>query len=300
MATSHKPAAGTCRKVLVTGARGMLGTDLCPVLAQSGWQVVPADLAELDLTDREATLAFVREHRPAVIINCAAYTAVDEAESEQELAFRVNRDGARNAAEAAAAVGAALVHISTDYVFDGEKEGPYREDDPPNPLSAYGRSKLAGDRAVQETLAEHCIIRSAWLHGVHGSSFPRAILDLAREGKPLRVVTDQRGSPTYTAHLAQALAAIIAQPRFGTYHAVSVGSCTRYELAREVLRAAGIHVQVGPATTAEFPRPAARPANSVLDASRLAEVFGLRLPRWEQGVAEFVARWQREQAGPRA
>jgi len=272
----------------------MLGTALCPVLEQAGWAVVRADIQEFDITDPATTRTFVREKSPSVIINCAAYTAVDRAESERELAFRVNDEGARNIAGAAAEVNAALLHISTDYVFDGSKTGPYVEEDPPNPLGAYGASKLAGEEAVRETLDQHWIVRTAWLYGIHGKSFPRTILILAREGRPLRVVADQVGSPTYTVHLAWVLAKIIEHPAYGIYHAVNSGSCSWYDLACAVLRAAGIHREIQPVSTPEFPRPAPRPANSVLDTSKLERAFGLRLPHWQEGVAQFVSRWKEE------
>ncbi len=279
-------------KVLVTGARGMLGTDLCVVLRARGVEVIPADVAEFDLTDPAATRAFVTDCSPATIINCAAYTAVDQAETDQETAFRVNRDGARNLAEAAAEVGAALLHLSTDYVFDGTKAGAYLEDDPPNPRSVYGESKLAGEIAVREALVAHWIVRTAWLYGIHGKSFPRTILNLAQQGGPLRVVNDQFGCPTYTVHLAEALAGIVTQPHYGTYHAVNSGSCTWYDLARAVLAEAGISVEIQPVPTSEFPRPAPRPANSVLDTTKLATVYGITLPGWEEGVREFVGAWR--------
>ena len=282
------------RTVLVTGARGMLGTDLCALLCESGWTVVAADIAEFDITDREQSRAFVSQHSPDVLINCAAYTAVDQAESERELAFRVNRDGAGNLALAAAGAGAFFIHLSTDYVFDGTKPGPYLEDDPPNPLSVYGASKLAGEEAVRAALDRHCIVRTAWLYGIHGKSFARTILSIAQQGKPLRVVNDQRGCPTYTVHLARALAAIVEQPRSGTYHAVNSGTCTWYDLARALLQAAGVSVEIAPCATSEFPRPAPRPANSVLDTSKLRAAFGIELLPWQQGVAEFVALWRQE------
>ncbi len=281
-------------RVLVTGAGGMLGTDLCPLLAQLGWEVVPADLAEFDITDRAQTLAFVAGKSPRIIVNCAGYTAVDQAETERELAFRVNRDGAENLAIASVGIGAFMVHLSTDYVFDGRKAAPYREDDLPNPASIYGRSKLAGEDAVRAALPEHCIVRTAWLYGIHGKSFPRTILNNALEGKPLRVVADQRGCPTYTVHLARALAVLALNPRAGTYHAVNSGSCTWYELARAAVQEAGIQADITPCATSEFPRPAPRPANSVLDTSSLRATFGVRLPPWQEGLAEFVALWRDE------
>ncbi len=272
----------------------MLGADLCEVLRSEGWQVVGADLGEFDLTDHAATAAFVSAHTPQVIINCAGYTAVDQAENDPGTAFRVNRDGAANIAQAAAGVGAFLFHLSTDYVFDGTKADPYIEDDLPNPTSVYGRSKLAGEEAVRAMLDRCCIVRTAWLFGLHGKSFPRTILSLASEGKPLRVVNDQRGCPTYTVYLAKVLAAMIARPRSGIYHAVNSGHCTWYELACFILKEASMKVEITPITTAEFPMPAPRPANSVLDTTKLKRDFDLHVPDWRQGVREFVALWQQE------
>jgi dTDP-4-dehydrorhamnose reductase len=274
----------------------MLGMDLCAALSHTRWQVVAADVAEFDITDPKATGAFVQDCSPSIIANCAAYTAVDQAECNRDLAFRVNRDGARNLATAAAAIGVPFLHMSTDYVFDGTKADAYTEEDQPNPQSVYGESKLAGELAVREALAEHYIIRTAWLYGIHGKSFPRTMLRLAQEGRPLRVVNDQRGSPTYTEHLADALVALIARPHYGVYHAVNSGACTWYELACEVFRAAGVKAEVTPITTAEYPTPARRPANSVLDTSKLKRVYGISLPDWRAGVAAFCARWKQEPA----
>jgi len=282
------------RSVLVTGARGMLGTDLCQVLSGANWRVIPADLAEFDITDDAATRAFVTEQSPSVVINCAAYTAVDGAEKEPEVAFRVNRDGARNVAAAAAEARAALVQVSTDYVFDGTKATPYVEDDEPHPLNVYGASKLAGEVAAKETLAELYVVRTAWLYGVHGKSFPRTMLRLAQAGKPLRVVDDQVGSPTFTRHLAQALAIIVERPLFGTYHVVNSGACSWHELAKELFRAAGLAPEVTPIPTSAYPLPARRPSNSVLDTSKLAREYGHHLPRWQDAVEEFVRLWREQ------
>lgn len=279
---------------LVTGAKGMLGTDLCRLLAAQGQDFVAADLAEFDLTDPVATSAFVRECAPTTILNCAAYTAVDQAETDRELAFRVNRDGARNLAVAAAEVGASMLHISTDYIFDGSKQGAYLEDDPPHPLGVYGASKWEGEEAVRETLAEHFIVRTEWLYGIQGKSFPRTILGVAAQGKPLRVVNDQRGCPTYTVHFAQALLAIIAQAHYGTVHAVNAGACTWYELACAAVAEAGLEVEITPVTAAEYALPAPRPANSVLNTDKLASVYGVRLPAWQEGLREFVSLWRQE------
>lgn len=281
-------------RVLVTGAGGMLGSDLCPVLVEAGWSAIAADIAEFDITDRDATHRFVQHVSPTVIINCAAYTDVDGAEDERSLAFRVNERGARSIADAAAGVGAALVHISTDYVFDGEKASPYSEEDATNPINVYGASKLAGELAVREALASHYICRTAWLYGVRGKSFPSTMLRLAHQSKALRVVTDQTGSPTYTVHLAQALAAIVERPLYGTYHVVNAGTATWRELASEVFRAAGMTPDVIPVSAADYPTKARRPRNSVLSTEKLSRSYDYSPPDWRSGVAAFVRRWREE------
>jgi dTDP-4-dehydrorhamnose reductase len=273
----------------------MLGTDLCSLMQETGTHYVAADVEEFDVTEASAVMSFVEEHSPSAIINCAAYTAVDQAEANRDLAFRVNRDGAENLANAAQAAGSHFVHVSTDYVFDGRKDGPYTEEDEPCPLGVYGASKLAGEEAVQAVGVRHCIIRTAWLYGIHGKSFPRTILELARAGRPLRVVTDQVGSPTYTVHLATALISAAASALQGTYHAVGSGRCSWHEFAREAVSAAGMHVDIEAVTTAAFPRRAPRPANSVLATEKLHRALGLRLPPWEHGVREFVGRWVAEE-----
>jgi dTDP-4-dehydrorhamnose reductase len=228
------------------------------------------------------------------VIHRAAYTAVDKAESGPETAFRINRDGTRQVAEAAAAVNAAMLSVSTDYVFDGTKEGAYTEDDQPNPTGVYGASKLAGEQAVRGALEEHWIVRTAWLYGLHGKSFPDTILKRKAEGKPLRVVDDQHGCPTSTAHLAEALARIIEKPAYGTYHAVNSGACTWYEFACAAVRVASMKADdIEPIPTSDYPLPARRPTHSVLDTTKLACVYGLRLPEWRQGVEEFAGAWRR-------
>jgi len=272
----------------------MLGTDVCALLRNQEVAFVPADVDEFDIADASAAMSFIARCVPAAIINCAAYTAVDQAESEPEIAFRVNRDGSRNLAEAARSFGCHFVHVSTDYVFDGGKDSAYTEEDRPKPLGVYGASKLAGEEAVREALPHYCIIRTAWLYGVNGKSFPRTILDLKRAGKAVRVVTDQVGSPTYASHLAAVLIEAAQKAFVGTYHAVGSGTCSWYEFARDVLSAAGFSPDIEPLTTPELPRPARRPANSVLSTRKLEQRHGLRLPPWQEGVREFVRHWRSE------
>lgn len=286
--------------ILVTGARGMLGRDLVSVLRR---HLPPAEIfalgrEELDITDEGAVRERVDEVRPAVIINCAAYTDVDGCEAERERAFLVNARGPELLARAASRAGALLLHISTDFVFDGAKGAPYREDDPPRPISAYGESKLAGEEAVRGLAPEHLIVRTAWLYGRHGANFVETILRLADRQDELRVVTDQVGSPTWTVELASAVVALLRAGARGTYHAAGRGWCTRYEWAGEILRLAGMERTLVPVTTEEFPRPARRPANSALDCGKLRREVGFRFCPWHRGLARYLRSRQQEQAGP--
>jgi dTDP-4-dehydrorhamnose reductase len=210
------------------------------------------------------------------VINCAAWTDVDGAEQHEDEALRINRDGARNVAEAAGRV----VYVSTDYVFDGTKREPYLPSDPVNPLSAYGRTKLAGERATAEANPRHFIVRTSWLFGRGGRNFVETMLQLGSERESLRVVDDQIGCPTYTGHLARAIGALVEGEDYGIHHRAGGGHCSWYEFAREIMRRAGLDCDVEPCTTEEFPRPAPRPANSVL--------AGGDLPAWQEGLEEYL------------
>lgn len=266
----------------------MLGTDLMRVFGNSNalWGL---DIDELDITDAASCLERIRALRPDVIVNAAALTAVDYCESHAEEAFRVNGLGAGNLAAAAASAGALLVHYSTDYVFDGLKEGPYTEDDSPAPRSVYGKSKLRGEELIRETCPDHLILRTAWLFGRNGNNFIRTILCAAREGRPLRVVDDQRGSPTYTRDLADRTASMIEAGCRGTFHVTNGGRCTWYELAVRVVEWEAIGgVAITPVTTGEYPRPAPRPANSVLASARLEEAGLPPLRPWQEAVRDYL------------
>ncbi len=252
-------------RVLVTGSRGMLGTDLMKALNKRH-MAVGLDIEELNITDLTQTLKTVKELAADVVINCAAYTNVDGCETNEEQAYKVNAIGPRNLAVACNELGAALVHISTDYVFPGTSSRPYREDDPIGPKSVYGWSKLAGENNVRALCSRHYIVRTSWLFGQHGPNFVKTMLRLAAERTELTVVNDQTGSPTYTGDLAAALIDLIAQPAYGTYHLTNSGTCTWYEFTKEILQDAGITgVDVKPISTEELNRPAPRPAFSVLD-----------------------------------
>jgi dTDP-4-dehydrorhamnose reductase len=250
----------------VVGAGGMLGQD------------VEADVSltrsQLDVTDRDAVRAVITGDD--IVINCAAWTDVDGAEDHEDEALRINRDGARNVADAAGAV----LYVSTDYVFDGTKREPYVESDPVNPQSAYGRTKLAGERVTAEANPRHYIVRTSWLFGPGGKNFVETMLGL---GPEVRVVDDQVGSPTFTGHLADALARLARTEDYGVHHLTASGSCSWFEFAREIFARAGSDTRAEPCTTADFPRPAPRPAYSVLGSER-----GHRLPSWQEGLDAYL------------
>jgi len=252
----------------------MLGRD---VVRAAGERAVALPRAELDVTDRAA----VRDAlRGATVVNCAAYTNVDGAETESEVAHAVNADGARNVAEAAERV----LYVSTDYVFDGVKRGPYVESDATGPLQEYGHSKLAGERATVDANDNHLVVRSSWLFGAGGRNFVDTMLTLRRDRDELLVVDDQVGSPTFTGHLAEALVALAGGDERGVLHVAGSGSCSWFDFARAIFERSGADADVRPCTTDEFPRPARRPANSVLASERGAPV----LPAWQDGLDAYL------------
>lgn len=274
-------------KVLVTGAGGQLGTDLVTAFADHA--VVGVDRAELDVTDEAAVVAAVRDHGPDLVVHTAAHTAVDAAESEPDEAFRVNALGAWWVARACALAEAAMVYVSTDYVFDGTATRPYTEFDRPNPLSVYGRSKEAGEQLVRATLREHYVVRTSWVQGGHGRNFVKTMLRLGAERDTLTVVADQTGSPTFTFDLAPAIRQLAVTGRHGTYHLTNAGSCTWFALAQAVFEEAGLTVDLRPTDTAGYGAPAPRPANSVLD-NLLARTTGLApLPHWRDSLKRLIA-----------
>jgi dTDP-4-dehydrorhamnose reductase len=256
-------------RTVVTGAGGMLGQDVARL---SGGGELPR--AELDVTDRAAVQNAIGPDD--LVFNCAAWTDVDGAEEHEDEATRVNGDGARNVAEAAGTV----VYVSSDYVFDGRKRQPYLESDLVAPLSAYGRSKLAGERATAEANPRHFVVRSSWLFGPGGRNFVETMLGL---GPEVRVVDDQVGCPTFTGHLAEALVRLAGTQDYGLHHMAASGSCSWYEFAREIFARSGVDTRVTPCTTEEFPRPAPRPAFSVLESER-----GHRLPHWREGLEAYL------------
>ena len=280
-------------KVLVTGAGGQLGADMLSAL--EGHDVVGLPREQLDVADEAAVVEAVTEHRPTLVVNCAAYTQVDRCEDEQDLAWSVNALGPWWLARACARTGATLLHLSTDYVFDGTSTRPYSEFDPIAPQSVYGRSKAAGEQLIRQTLERHYIVRTSWVQGAHGKNFVKTMLRLGRERDELSVVADQTGSPTFTFDLAPALVQLSEGGRFGTYHLTNSGTCTWFEFAQSIFDEAGIDVSVKPTDTASYGAPAPRPANSVLD-NRLARLTGITpLPPWRESLALLVK--QLEAAG---
>ena len=285
-------------RYLIAGAGGMLGTALQAVLAERGAEFQAPAEREFDITDAEAVARQVgcflggADGTPpgerGVLVNAAAYTNVERAEDDAEAAFRVNEHGPRILAAAARDAGLAFVHVSTDFVFDGTKPGAYAEDDAPNPLSVYGASKLAGERAVLEACPDALVVRTAWVFGPGGANFPSKILDATHTRPVLQVVTDEIGSPTYTLDLARGIVALAESASGGVYHLAGTGSCSRFELAREVLALAGRDTRLEPVASSAFPSKAARPANSVLDCSKAA-ALGVVMPQWTDGLARYIA-----------
>jgi dTDP-4-dehydrorhamnose reductase len=283
--------------ILLTGAGGQLGLAVQRAARARGLDLHAIARAELDLADAKAVRARIEALRPAAVINAAAYTAVDRAETEPEAAYAINRDGAAHLATACAALGARLLHVSTDFVFDGRHSSPYRPDDPPNPMGVYGRSKAEGERAVLEILADRALVlRTAWLYGPHGRNFVSTMLRLMAGADPLRVIADQVGTPTCVDGLAQALLAALERGVTGIHHWTDAGVASWYDFAvaiQEEAIAAGLlarAVAIEPITTAEYPTPARRPAYSVLDKSDTWRALGFAAPHWRVALRTMLAR----------
>jgi len=274
-------------KLLITGAQGQLGQALQTRFIDH--EVVAWGSHDLDISQLEHVRQALNHIRPDMVLNAAAFTQVDHAETHQEAAYRGNALGPRNLALATHERDIPLVHFSTDYVFDGQQSRPYHEFDRPNPLSVYGQSKLAGEEQVKTGNPRHFIIRTAWLYHIIGKSFPQTILHLARQG-PVRVVSDQFGSPTFAPHLAQAISQLIETDAFGTYHLAGAGGTSWYDFTKALYQALDIRATVLPITTAEYPLPAPRPLYAVL--TSLQDPL-IRLPSWQDGVQEFAAQWKK-------
>jgi len=286
-------------RILVTGAKGQVGWELSNRSGRRGFEILALDRSELDITYSSAVSKEVNRSGISLVINAAAYTAVDEAESKPELAFAANRDGPAYLASACAEAGIPLIHISTDFVFDGEKQGPYQERDQVSPLSVYGKSKAAGETAVRERLREHIILRTSWVYGVHGRNFVKTMLRLGREKEVVQVVANQYGCPTYAADLADAILKIAAriqdnrQVPWGTYHYCGKGVTSWHGLGEATLSLAKKYTslrvkKIEAIRTAEYPTPAKRPFNSVLDCSLVEKTFNIHPKPWRESLAQMI------------
>ena len=284
-------------KILVFGAGGQIGSEVCRAAWPPRYAILPLDRKALDITKSAAVSALLARETPDLAINLAAYTAVDRAESEPEAAWATNCAGAAQIAAACEENATPLIHLSTDYVFDGRKTEPYREEDAVGPLGVYGRSKEAGERAVRAAAPRHVILRTAWVFGAYGANFVKTMLRLAAERPVLRVVADQRGCPTAAADIAAALMVIAAhiergKAKWGTYHFVGAGATSWHSFAQAIFDQAAPQLaacpQVEPITTGQYPTPARRPMNSVLDCRKIEEVFGISSPPWRTALATVI------------
>ena len=272
-------------KILITGCNGQLGRELQRNLTKD--ELILTDIHNLDITDWKAVRETMRAERPSAVIHCAAYTAVDRAEEDYDGAFRVNVIGSQNMAASCLEIGARMVCVSTDYVFDGENDGYYREFDNTNPRSVYGVTKLQGERIVREILGRHYIARTAWLYG-DGNNFVRTMLGLSDKHAQLKVVNDQTGTPTSTTELVKAIDALIRSDAYGTYHCTCLGQATWYDFTREIFKLAGKDNEIIPCSTAEFPRPAKRPRHSVMDNHMLRMTVGDPMADWKAAIALYI------------
>lgn len=274
-------------KIIVTGANGQLGRDIVNIFYENH-DIYGLGRNELDITNLDQCQNTIRNIHPDVIMHAAAFTSVDLAESQEDIAYRVNAIGSRNIAVAAQEIGAKLCYISTDYVFDGNGMMPYKEYDNTNPQGVYGKSKRAGELLVQSLSSKYFIVRTSWVYGLHGNNFVKTMLNIAKERDHLKVVCDQVGSPTYTVDLCGFLSQLIQTDKYGIYHASNSGQCSWYEFAKAIFEESGLHVQVEPCTTEQFPRPAKRPKYSVMDhmAIRINQFNDLR--HWREGLTQFL------------
>ena len=272
-------------KVLVTGVGGQLGYDVIKELGKRKIECIGADKAEFDITEFNASRKFITDYMPDAVIHCSAYTAVDKAEDELDLCHLVNAIGTENIAKICKEIDAKMIYISTDYVFDGTKEGVYEVDDIPNPINVYGNTKLAGEKAVQEILDKYFIVRISWVFGINGNNFVKTMLRLGKERSELNVVADQIGSPTYTEDLASLLVDMVQTDKYGIYHATNEEECSWAEFAEEIFKVAGMDVKVNYITTTEYPTKAKRPMNSRMSKASLGNN---KLPKWKNALYRFL------------
>jgi len=289
-------------RVIVTGAAGQLGRDVAEVFRRDGHDVMALDRDQLDITDQQQCEKCIVTFKPHLIVHCAAYTAVDRAESDEDAAYRVNVYGTRNVAVAGEKVGARFIYISTDYVFDGMVTTAYREHDATNPQTVYGKSKLAGELLVQGLTTRWFIVRTSWVFGLHGNNFVKTMLELMQSKPELQIVNDQRGAPTYTVDLANFLYILSKTEKYGIYHASNTGVCTWYEFAQRIadeakkLEGFQLQARLLPCTTQQFPRPAPRPANSAMEPLAIRANGFAPLRPWREALAEFILEGNGEKA----
>lgn len=275
-------------KVLVTGANGQLGYDVVKELQKRNIECYGATRKDFDLVDFEATEKFITSYMPDAVIHCAAYTAVDKAEDEQGLCYLVNASATENIAEICKKLNAKMLYISTDYVFDGTKNGFYEVDDKPNPINIYGKTKLLGEQAVQKILDKYFIVRISWVFGEYGNNFVKTMLRLGKERKEINVVADQYGSPTYTADLAPLLVEMIQTDKYGIYHVTNEGVCTWAEFAEEIFKISKMDIKVNHITTVEYPTMAKRPLNSRLSKVKLPQRSFKTLEDWQTAIKRYL------------
>ena len=274
-------------KILITGSNGMLGHDLISVLKKEH-DLVLTTSKTLDITDKDKTIDFICDAKPDIVINSAAYTDVDGCEENSDLAFSVNGDGVRNLALACREIDCPLVHISTDYIFNGKNDRPWVEDDEIGPISVYGKSKLEGEQAILEILDRYFIVRTAWLYGINGKNFPKTMLELAKNHSEITVVYDEVGSPTYSLDLAEGISELIETDYYGIYHLTNSGSCSWCEFARYIFEIADEDVNVIPVTASEFARPAPRPSYSVLENKKWIEKGFKPLRSYKEAIKDYI------------
>lgn len=275
-------------KVLVTGVKGQLGYDVVKELEKRGYQPIGVDRDEMDLMDNTAIRSVIMNLKPEAIIHCAAHTAVDKAEEEVEVCYQINAESVKVIAECAKELDIKLIYISTDYVFDGTKEGEYTETDIPNPINVYGASKLKGEQYVQDLLEKYYIVRISWVFGVNGNNFIKTMRRLGEQLEELNVIDDQVGSPTYTADLAPLLVDMMETEKYGIYHASNEGFCSWYEFAKEIFKQSGIHVKVNPITTDQYPTKAKRPMNSKMSKRKLTDNGFQLFPIWKKSLKNYI------------
>ncbi|MFY0599582.1 MAG: dTDP-4-dehydrorhamnose reductase [Cyclobacteriaceae bacterium] len=277
-------------KILITGSNGQLGSEFREIAKTSNWEFIFTDYKELDITDKNQVTEFFKKHIPNYCINCAAYTAVDKAESEKELAYKINAIGSENLALGCKEVGATLIQISTDFVFDGSASSPLKEDQSTSPINYYGESKLEGELKISAILNEHIIIRTSWLYSTFGNNFVKTMLKLSETKDELNIIADQIGTPTYAKDLALAVEQIIKEgsESFGVYHYSNEGVASWYDFTKATFEYGSASTKVNPIPTGQYPTPAARPAYSVMDKSKFKEAFSIEIPYWRESLKECI------------